>query len=165
MRLGRNKYLSPYGRDDAAKQGVTAMPALYTGKALIKNGRDGQVRSDDGRLDAKLAFPTAMGGTGAGTNPEQLFAAGYGACFAATLVTIGKAQGKTLHGVEVAAEVDVLLEDGTYDLAVRFAVKAAGVDERALQGLIDAAELACPYARAVRNNVRTTIRIAKEVAQ
>ncbi len=135
------------------------MSTIYTANVTIKSGRDGSARSDDGRLDARLAFPVALGGDGQGTNPEQLFAAGYGACFAGTLTAIAKAEGKPVSDVEVGAEVDMMLRDGTYDLGVRLAVKAAGVDRATLDALVEKAKLACPYARATRNNVESRVRV------
>lgn len=135
------------------------MSTLYTAKVHVHGGRDGSVKSDDGHLNLKMAMPQAMGGKGAGVNPEQLFAAGYGSCFASTLKVIARTSGKPLGEVEVTAEVDVNLNDGAYDLSVRLLVKATGTDTATLKGLIESAKAACPYSRATRNNVTTTVTI------
>lgn len=136
------------------------MKVLYTAKVNARGGRDGAIRSDDGLLEAHLALPVAMGGPGNGTNPEQLFAAGYAACFAATLGHIGQASGTPLTAVEVDAEVDIGIQDEAYTLAVRLSVRASGVDSRALEALIVKAKSACPYARATQNNIASSVRIA-----
>jgi osmotically inducible protein OsmC len=134
------------------------MTTLYTGRVSVRGGRNGAVRSDDGRLDAPLAFPKALGGTGEGTNPEQLFGAGYAACFATTLEVIAKSEGKALTGVNVVAEVDMLLENNRYDLAVRLLVNA-DTDRATLEALVEKARGACPYSRATRNTLATTVRV------
>ena len=134
------------------------MTTLYTGKVSVQGGRNGAVRSDDGNLDVPLAFPTALGGSGAGTNPEQLFGAGYAACFATTVEVIAKAEGKAIGGVKVAAEVDMLLEGGTYDLAVRLTV-TADADRATLEQIVEKAKSACPYSRATRNTLQTSVRV------
>ncbi|MBC8072224.1 MAG: Ohr family peroxiredoxin [Deltaproteobacteria bacterium] len=133
------------------------MTTLYTAHVHIDSGRDGSIRADDGKLEARLAYPKSLGGDGDGTNPEQLFGAAYGACFGSTLSTIAKAEGKVLRNVHVDAEVELHSEDGNYGLAVRLGVRAEGVDRPGLEGLIEKAKVTCPYARAVRNNVVTTV--------
>ena len=136
------------------------MDKLYTAQVTVRAGRDGSIRSDDGRLEARLAFPRSMGGDGNGTNPEQLFAAGYAACFATTLAAVGKAAGTPLRDVEVSSEVDVLHEAGTFDLGVRLVVKATGAERRALEALIEKAKQACPYSRATKGSLATSITVA-----
>jgi Ohr subfamily peroxiredoxin len=140
------------------------MAILYTAKVDVRSGRDGSVLSDDGRLDARLAFPTALGGDGNGTNPEQLFAAGYAACFGSTLAAIGKAEHTPLANVAIAAEVDMLHDAGTYDLAVRLVVRADGIPREALERLIEKAKQACPYARATRTSLAVSIVVAHDPA-
>lgn len=136
------------------------MTTLYTARAQVISGRDGSVRTDDGKLETRLAFPKSLGGDGNGTNPEQLFAAGYGACFGSTLATIAKAEGAALRNVHVDSEVDMNNESGNYDLAVRLAVRAENVDRPTLEALVEKAKAACPYSRAIRGNVVTAITIA-----
>ncbi|MBC7795019.1 MAG: Ohr family peroxiredoxin [Clostridia bacterium] len=135
------------------------MSTLYTAKVAVEGGRNGIARSADGRLETRLAFPVALGGTGEGTNPEQLFGAGYAACFASTLEVVAKADGLKLPQVSVDAEVDIVQTDGDMDLAVRLSVRAQGVAKATLESLIAKAENACPYARAVRHNVKTIIAV------
>ncbi len=137
------------------------MSILYTAKVRLRSGRDGSVRAEDGNLDVRLALPVALGGDGKGTNPEQLFAAGYGACFASTLATLGKAGGTPLTSVDVEAEVDILLEGGTYDLGIRLKIDAKGVDDPVLRDLVERAKLACPYSRATKNNVTASVILAR----
>jgi Ohr subfamily peroxiredoxin len=137
------------------------MTVLYTAKVHVTSGRDGAVRSQDGLLSARLAFPTSLGGDGQGTNPEQLFAAGYAACFLSTLKLIGKSEGTPLTNAAIDAEVDMLNVDGTYDLGVRLSVRAEGADERTLLALIEKTKKACPYSRATFATVKTTIGVAK----
>lgn len=136
------------------------MSTIYTARVTVRSGRDGSVRSDDSALSAPLAFPKGMGGDGKGTNPEQLLAAGYAACFGSTLRAIAKASHKTLEDVVLLAEVDVLAEAGVYDLAIRVAVSAKGADEATLRDLVEKAKVACPYSRALRDSIATTITVA-----
>ena len=136
------------------------MKTLYTATIQVKSGRDGAARSDDGHLEAKLAFPKALGGTGEGTNPEQLFAAAYAACFASTVQTIAKAERLPIGDVAIRGEVDILLEGTTYDLAVRLFLTADGLDRASLTAVVEKAKAACPYARAIRNNVKTEVTLS-----
>ena len=135
------------------------MKTIYTGNVRVKGGRDGRVESDDGNLGAALAFPTALGGDGKGTNPEQLFGAGYAACFASTLGAVAKASGAKIESLDVDAEVD-MLHDGQskFDLAVRLLVKASGITQSQLDTFVESAKEACPYSRATRNSIATSIR-------
>ena len=135
------------------------MKTLYTTTVIITSGRDGAIRSDDERLVARLAFPKALGGDGAGTNPEQLFAAGYGACFGSTVATLAKAEGLALQDIEVRSEVDLTLDGSTYGLGVRLAFRARGAEREVLTRLVEKAKAVCPYARAIRDNVTTTVTI------
>jgi Ohr subfamily peroxiredoxin len=136
------------------------MQTLYTAKVHVDGGRDGAVASEDGLLKGRLAFPKALGGDGNGLNPEHLFAAGYAACFASTLSVVAKAQGAALTGVAIDSEVDMLHEAGTFDLAIRLLVHAKGVDRPTLEGIVEKAKAACPYSRATRNSISSTVRIA-----
>jgi Ohr subfamily peroxiredoxin len=136
------------------------MKTLYTAKVHVEGGRDGAVTSEDGQLKSRLAFPKALGGNGDGLNPEQFFAAGYAACFASTLSLVARAQGVTLTGVAIDAEVDMLHEAGTYDLAVRLLVRASGADRSTVEALIETTKTACPYSRATRNSLSSTVRLA-----
>jgi lipoyl-dependent peroxiredoxin len=136
------------------------MKAIYTAKVAVRGGRNGHVVSDDGHLRAPLAFPAPLGGDGRGTNPEQLFAAGYAACFASSLGAVAREAGVGLGQVDVDAEVD-MLHDGEkrFDLAVRLLVRASGVDPASLAALVERTKEVCPYARATRGSLATEIRL------
>lgn len=131
---------------------------LYTGKTHTSSGgRNGESRSSDGRLDIKLSSP---GTAGSGTNPEQLFAAGWSACF---IGAIGKAAGHmkvTLPAdLAVDAEVDLGTTDGAYFLQARLNVSLPGVEREVAQALVDAAHQTCPYSKATRGNIGVVINL------
>ncbi len=130
---------------------------LYTAKAHTTGGRDGASRTDDGRLDVKLS-PPAMGGSG--TNPEQLFAAGYSACFIGAMKAVA-ARTKTALPADLAidAEVDLGPIPGAYGIAARLNVSLPGMDRGAAQALIDAAHKVCPYSNATRGNIDVKIQL------
>ena len=131
---------------------------LYTGKTHTTGGRDGMARSADGRLDVKLSSP---GGPGSGTNPEQLFAAGWSACF---IGAMGLAAGKLKVALPadraVDAEVDLGTTDGAYFLQARLTVSLPGLDREVAQAIVDAAHQTCPYSKATRGNIDVTITLA-----
>lgn len=131
---------------------------LYTAKARTTGGRDGASRTDDGRLDIKLS-PPGMGGSG--TNPEQLFAAGYSACFIGALKAVaGKTKVALPSDLAIDAEVDLGPVANTYGIAVRMNVSLPGMDRAAAQALIDAAHKVCPYSNATRGNIDVKIALA-----
>ena len=128
---------------------------LYTAKARTTGGRDGASRTDDGRLDIKLS-PPGMGGSG--TNPEQLFAAGYSACFIGAMKAVAGRMKVTLPAdLAIDAEVDLGPIPGAYGIAVRMNVSLPGMDRAAAQGLIEAAHKVCPYSNATRGNIDAKI--------
>ena len=130
---------------------------LYTAKAHTTGGRDGASRTDDGKLDIKLS-PPATGGTG--TNPEQLFAAGYSACFIGAMKAVAARQKVTLpNDLAIDAEVDLGPVGQAYGIAVRMNVSLPGMDRAAAQQLLDAAHQVCPYSNATRNNVDVKINL------
>ena len=134
---------------------TTLDKVLYTAHAHTTGGRDGASRTDDGRLDVKLSSP---GTAGTGTNPEQLFAAGYSACFIGALKAVGGIQKITIpQDVAVDAEVDLGPITGGYGIAVRMTVHLPGMDRAAAQALVDAAHKVCPYSNATRGNIDVTI--------
>lgn len=130
---------------------------LYTGKTHTTGGRDGVSRSDDGRLDIKLSSP---GTSGAGTNPEQLFAAGWSACF---IGAMGKAAGnlkvKLPADLSVDAEVDLVLEEGQYFLQARLNVSLPGLDRDTAQAVVEAAHQTCPYSKLTRGNIEVELNL------
>ena len=130
---------------------------LYTGKAHTTGGRDGASRSSDGCLDVKLSSPGTAGG---GTNPEQLFAAGWSACFMSAL-GLAASQKKVALPADRAidAEVDLGTTDGAYLLRARLNVSLPGLEREVAQGLVDAAHQICPYSKATRGNIDVVINL------
>lgn len=132
------------------------MQILYTAQATSTGGREGQSASNDGRLQVQLSTPKELGGTGgAGTNPEQLFAAGYSACFIGAMKAVAGATKLALPAdVAVTAQVGIGPNGrGGYGLAVALQVSLPGMDEVAAQALIAKAHEVCPYSNATRGNI------------
>jgi osmotically inducible protein OsmC len=131
------------------------MKVLYQAKASATGGRNGHVASSDGVLDLQLAIPKGLGGPGGEkTNPEQLFAAGYAACFDSALNFVGMRQKISLRGTRVDATVEIgQREAGGFGLAVRLDVTIPDVPREQAEALMEAAHAACPYSNAVRGNV------------
>lgn len=131
---------------------------LYTGKTRTTGGRNGAARSDDGRLDITLSPP---GGHGSGTNPEQLFAAGWSACFIGALGRAAQERKVVLPaGTAVDAEVDLGSGNGGYSLQARLAVTLPGLPQDVAQALIDTAHQICPYSKMSRNNIDVRVTLA-----
>jgi Ohr subfamily peroxiredoxin len=128
---------------------------LYTGKTHTSGGREGAAQSDDGRLDIKLSSP---GSSGAGTNPEQLFAAGWSACFIGAIAAAAAKKKVALpKDIAVNAEVDLGKTGEEYLLAARLVVSLPGFEAAAGQELVDEAHRTCPYSKATRGNINVTI--------
>ena len=131
---------------------------LYTARAHTPGGRDGASRTDDGRLDVKLSSP---GTSGTGTNPEQLFAAGYSACFIGALKAVAARQKLALpQDVAIDAEVDLGTLPNAYGIAARLTVHLPGMDRATAQALVEAAHQVCPYSNATRGNIDVTLTLA-----
>ncbi len=131
---------------------------LYTARTHTTGGRDGASRSDDGRLDVKHTPPGAPGN---GTNPEQLFAAGYSACFIGAIKAVaGKMKLAVPADVAVDAEVDLGPVGEVYGIAARLTVHLPGMDRAQAQALVDAAHQVCPYSNATRGNIDVTLTLA-----
>lgn len=130
---------------------------LYTAKTHTTGGRDGAARSADGRLDVKLSTP---GTAGTGTNPEQLFAAGWSACFIGA-IGVAAAQKKITLPADRAidAEVDLGTNDGGFVLRARLNVSLPGLDRDVAKALVDAAHQICPYSKATRGNIDVEINL------
>ncbi|MEJ6020896.1 organic hydroperoxide resistance protein [Ramlibacter sp. PS4R-6] len=131
---------------------------LYTGRAHTTGGRDGQSRSDDGKLEVKLSPP----GQGTGTNPEQMFAAGYSACYIGAMKAVaGKMKLQLPQDLAVDAEVDLgpIKEGAAYGIAARLNVSLPGMDRAQAQQLVDAAHQVCPYSNATRGNIDVQINL------
>jgi lipoyl-dependent peroxiredoxin len=131
---------------------------LYTGKTHTTGGREnGASRSSDGRVDIKLSTP---GTGGIGTNPEQLFAAGWSACFEGAMGLAARKMRITLPpDLAIDAEVDLCLADGAYFLQARLNVSLPGVEGEVAQALVDAAHQTCPYSKAIRGNINVVINV------
>ena len=135
------------------------MSAVYTAVATATGeGRNGHTRTDDGLVDLDLAVPKEMGGPGGGTNPEQLFAAGYAACFHGALKLVAGQQEATFTDSAVTAEVGIGPDGaGGFALEVTLRVELGGVDHAAAEQLVEAAHRVCPYSNATRGNVPVTL--------
>lgn len=135
------------------------MPALYTAVATATGeGREGRTRSSDGLIDAQLAVPTELGGPGGATNPEQLFAAGYAACFHSALKTVARRDKVTFTDSAVTAEVGIgPNEAGGFGLEITLHVELGGIDQATAERLVEAAHQTCPYSQATRGNVPVTL--------
>ena len=131
------------------------MSNLYTAKATATGGRAGHTKSDDGRIDLNLSVPKGMGGDdGPGTNPEQLFAAGYAACFQGALGVVARRDKIELSGDQtITALVGLSRDSGAFALDVELQGHFPGLDEQQAMNLMKAAHEVCPYSAATRGNV------------
>ena len=130
---------------------------LHTAHAHTTGGREGTSRTDDGRLDIALTSP---GGAGTGTNPEQLFAAGYSACFIGAMKAVAARQKITLPEPAIDAEVDLGPVGEVFGIAVRLTIHVPGMDKAQAQKLVDDAHQVCPYSNATRGNINVTLTLA-----
>jgi osmotically inducible protein OsmC len=131
---------------------------LYTAKTHTTGGRDGASRSSDGRLEIRLSPP---GTPGAGTNPEQLFAAGWSACFLSALkIVAAKTKVTFLNEPAIDAEIDLGLTRGVFGLAARLKVSLPGMKPETAEALVDAAHQLCPYSLATRGNIDVAITVS-----
>ncbi|MBZ6229980.1 organic hydroperoxide resistance protein [Streptomyces olivaceus] len=130
------------------------MEALYTAAATATHGREGRAVTSDGKLDLPLSAPTEMGGNGEGTNPEQLFAAGYAACFGSALGVVGRRAKVDVSDAAVTAEVGIGKQGEGFALAVTLRVELPeGIDKETGRGLVEQAHQVCPYSNATRGNI------------
>ncbi|GAB2707745.1 MULTISPECIES: organic hydroperoxide resistance protein [Comamonas] len=136
---------------------ATLEKVLYTAHAHTTGGRDGASRTNDGRLDVQLSSP---GTSGQGTNPEQLFAAGYSACFIGAIKAVAGKQKLALpDGLSIDAEVDLGPIPNAYGIAARLTVNLPGMDKAAAEKLVHDADLVCPYSNATRGNIDKTLTV------
>ncbi|MBV8524503.1 MAG: organic hydroperoxide resistance protein [Acetobacteraceae bacterium] len=130
---------------------------MYTGKTHSLGGRDGASRSSDGRLDVKLSTP---GSPGCGTNPEQLFAAGWSACFIGAMQIVASKMKIALPAdLAIDAEVDLNIADSDYFLRARLNVRMPGIDREVAQAVVGGAHQTCPYSKAIRGNIDVAINL------
>jgi lipoyl-dependent peroxiredoxin len=136
--------------------------ALYTAKATSTGAaRSGHVKSDDGVLELDLSIPKGLGGAGGeGTNPEQLFAAGYSACFHSALQAAARREKVKIDGSSVTAEVGIGQQGEGFGLAVTLVVSLPGVENETAAKLTEAAHQLCPYSNATRGNIDVDLRVA-----
>ncbi len=135
------------------------MAPLYSTKVTAIGGRHGSIRSEDGLLDLKLAMPKVLGGSGGATNPEQLFAAGYSACFENAVLRVSREARHHFSDeqVEVVAEIGLNRNDqGNFVLSASLAVTLVGVDQATGEEFVHRAHQICPYSNAIRGNVEVT---------
>lgn len=137
------------------------MKTLYTASATTVGGRSGHVKSDDGVLDLDLSVPKEMGGQGGQkTNPEQLFAAGYSACYGSALQAVAKERKVDLGDFSVTAEVSIgKTEEDEFQLSVILDTYIPGVDVETGESLVNEAHEVCPYSRATRDNIDVTLNL------
>ena len=134
---------------------------LYTAEATVTGGREGHARTSDGRLEVDLDVPAEMGGTnGPGTNPEQLFAAGYAACFQSTMLRFASSRKLDLGGSRITARVGIgPLKTGGFGLAATLDLDAPEISREEAADLMSRAHEACPYSRATRGNIDVTLTV------
>ncbi|HET6519322.1 MAG TPA: organic hydroperoxide resistance protein [Geminicoccaceae bacterium] len=163
-RLKRTRFLDPRSARTRSGGGES-MEILYTAVATASGAREGRVRSTDGALDLTLAMPKELGGSGqpGATNPEQLFAAGYAACFESAVRRAARERKVKVVDTTVTARVGIgRRENGRFGLAVKLAVTLPGVERAEAEALVAAAhEEICPYSHATRGNIDVTATVAE----
>jgi len=133
---------------------------VYTATATATGGRDGRAISSDNNLDVALALPVAMGGKGNGTNPEQLFAAGYSACFLGAMGFVAGQSKKFLPaGTQITGDVGIGPIPAGFGITVKLSITLPGMDRAEAQALIDAAHQVCPYSNATRGNIDVVLEL------
>ena len=157
-----------FARSGNVRRPVRAVPSmtttvnkkLYTAEATVHGGRDGHGRSSDGALDLDIRAPKEMGGAGGGTNPEQLFALGYAACFQSALAIVARRMGLDASESVVTGRVSIgPVEGGIYGLAVELVIDVPGTDPDSVRQAAEAAHRVCPYSNATRGNIEVTLTI------
>ncbi|MBP6899590.1 MAG: organic hydroperoxide resistance protein [Burkholderiaceae bacterium] len=139
-------------------------PTLYTATATATGGRTGSIESSDGRLKGSLSTPKGLGGDdGPGTNPEQLFAAGYSACFIGAMKAVSMRQKIKLPAeVSITSQVGIgplVGKEGAFGISVAMSISVPGMDRAALEALVATAHEVCPYSNATRGNIDVTLTV------
>lgn len=132
------------------------MPVLYTANALVTGGRDGQGETDDKKLAVQLTRP---GGGGAGTNPEQLFAVGYAACFSGAISFVAGQKKLETGAISIQSEVTLNQDEGGFFIGVSLNVQLPLLDRKEAEALVKEAHKVCPYSKATRNNINVILKI------
>lgn len=133
------------------------MTVLYTAHATTIAGREGHSKTDDGKLDLQLSKPGSSGG---GTNPEQLFACGYSACFGGAVEAVAKQQGVAVSEVKIEADVALHKGDDGFSISVVLNASLGGIDQATAEKLVEAAHQVCPYSKATRGNIEVTLKVS-----
>ncbi|WP_137930414.1 organic hydroperoxide resistance protein [Mesorhizobium comanense] len=133
--------------------------ALYTTQAHVTGGRAGHGETSDGLLKVDLAMPKELGGPGGATNPEQLFAVGYAACFESAVRFIARKQKLPLTDAAITSTVSLLPHGEGFKLGVALAVETKGLDQAAADALVSAAHQVCPYSNAIRGNIDVALSV------
>jgi Ohr subfamily peroxiredoxin len=140
------------------------MDALYVATATSHGGRSGRATTPDGTLDLPIAVPKELGGDGEGTNPEQLFAAGYASCFLSALILMAAKREVDASEATVAADVGLVTVSGGLGIAVELRVRFPGIDRALAEKLVERAHRVCPYSHATRGNVEVALTIEEPAA-
>lgn len=135
------------------------MTTLYEARATVVGGREGHVRSDDGLLDLQLSMPKALGGKEDGSNPEQLFAAGYAACFQSAMAFVAGKQKIPLTGSQVTGVVGLLPQEVGFKLEVALEIETEGLSQADAEALVATAHKVCPYSNATRGNIDVALTV------
>ena len=133
--------------------------ALYTTQAHVTGGRAGHGETSDGLLKVDLAMPKELGGPGGATNPEQLFAIGYAACFESAVRFIARKQKLPLEDAAITSTVSLLPNGEGFRLGVALAVETKGLDQAAAEALVSAAHQVCPYSNAIKGNIEVALSV------
>jgi len=139
------------------------MSTIYSTRVTAIGGRAGRVSSEDGLLELQLALPKALGGNGGATNPEQLFAAGYSACFENALIHVARSKKARLKDEDVVVVAEVGMGpngQGGFALSVALDVTIVGIDQAQAEELVQAAHAVCPYSNAVKGNIDVAIKVS-----
>lgn len=137
---------------------------LYTAEATVTGGRlEGHARTSDGALEVDIRPPAELGGSGGGTNPEQLFAVGYAACFHSALRLVARQEKADVSDSSVGARVSIgQLDNGGFGLAVELEIALPNVDEQTAKQLAEKAHQVCPYSNATRGNIEVTLTVTDD---
>lgn len=141
---------------------VSLAKVLYTATATATAGREGRAKTDDGQLDLALALPPGLGGNGNGTNPEQLFAAGYSACFGSAVIHVARQKRVNPGAVAITAQVSIgpLAEGVGFGLKVALSASIPDLSREEGLALLETAHQVCPYSNATRGNIQVDISLA-----
>lgn len=139
---------------------MSTIQPLYTAHATSKGGRAGNVKSDDGIIDLNLTLPKSMGGDGKpGSNPEQLFAAGYSACFAGAVGVVARSQGVAVGAFTISADVTIGKDETGFGIAAKLIGSFPELSKEQAQKVMEAAHQVCPYSKATRGNINVELTV------